>query len=444
MRGRWSLVDRMLSDSLSCNACAVLLPRREEGKLRNFFSLLVSYHSERIRECTNQRTEMPEDYVNQPLLGTPTYPPSKSLSPPIRSYLRRFLFPTLFLALLLITAFGGVRYRAQKDGASIWGNDEYDSEYAEAGGSMSGMGGDGVEVWGTVSEEISKEDALLQNAVSEGEDGSTLPAMDEQLKEAMQNEDAWEPLGEDRNDGSPNKETSATVEKEKLESSDVDTLPICRRTMSYSFYGSSFLRFADSVADFATGKHGFGSQFSIMLRVATIAKHFDYTLIIDSSDWNYGPWESYFLPLERNCRIEKTRPVRIPAGDQGHSKRPAWTKENHVYWYHDVDGLDAFFLALFVDSEALDQIHHEDRYGKVLETPLSPRETVPPVFHHAFSKLAETMREIWRVNEVIEEDNRELLRIMQPSSRGDEPREAGDLKIAVHARSVSSSCSYNR
>lgn len=161
---------------------------------------------------------------------------------------------------------------------------------------------------------------------------------------------------------------------------------------------------------------------------------------MDSSEWNYGPWESYFLPLERNCRIENSRAKRIPAGDQGGSKRPAWTRENHVYWYHDVDGLDAFFLNLFVDSDALDQLHQEDRYGTILVPPLTPEETVPPVFHHAFEKLAETLREIWRVNEVIQEDSRELLRTMAVRREGEEGREAGDLRIAVHARSIPSFC----
>ena len=79
-------------------------------------------------------------------------------------------------------------------------------------------------------------------------------------------------------------------------------------------------------------------------------------------------------------------------------------------------------------------MHQEDRRGEILVPPLFPAETIPPVFHYAFSKLAETLKDIWRVNEIIEEDSRQLLRIMESGSKGEGVREAGDLRIAVHAR----------
>lgn len=48
----------------------------------------------------------------------------------------------------------------------------------------------------------------------------------------------------------------------------------CRRTLLFRFAGS----------------HGFASEYLIFLRVALLAKRFDYELIIDDSHWNYGRW----------------------------------------------------------------------------------------------------------------------------------------------------------
>lgn len=182
---------------------------------------------------------MLEDYASQPLLGT-TYPPSsKGPSPPIRSYLRRFLFPGLFLVLLIITALGGVRYRSQGNGA-LWGNDDYDVGYAVEGlddGVMSVKGFGEKEVWRTRPDEILGEDALLKSAVNgDRERLTTLPAMGQELKDVLQKEEAREPL---EDDGKSDKMDSEVEAKEEDAGKDAAILPVCKRTLSYRFYGQS-------------------------------------------------------------------------------------------------------------------------------------------------------------------------------------------------------------
>lgn len=52
------------------------------------------------------------------------------------------------------------------------------------------------------------------------------------------------------------------------------TKPACKRTLLYRFAGS----------------HGFASEYLIFLRVALLARHFSYELLVDDSHWNYGRW----------------------------------------------------------------------------------------------------------------------------------------------------------
>ena len=51
-------------------------------------------------------------------------------------------------------------------------------------------------------------------------------------------------------------------------------LPACDRTLVYQFAGA----------------HGFASEYLIFLRVALLARVYNYTLFIDDSRWNYGRW----------------------------------------------------------------------------------------------------------------------------------------------------------
>lgn len=179
---------------------------------------------------------MPEDYASQPLLGT-TYPPSsKAPSPPIRSYLRRFLFPAFFLVLLIITALGGVRYRSQRN-STLWGNDDYDVGYAGDGLDDVLEGAGEKEFWSTRPDEVLGEDAMLENAVNgDRERLTTLPTMDQELEDALVNEEAWEPVGDD---AKSDKEDSLVDETQGEAGKEATVLPVCKRTLSYSFYGEA-------------------------------------------------------------------------------------------------------------------------------------------------------------------------------------------------------------
>ena len=185
---------------------------------------------------------MPEDHVNQPLLGS-TYPPhhKSTLSPPIRSYLRRFLFPIILLVLLIITALGGMSFRS-KASAAIWGNGDYDVGYAEEGlddavGSLGGL--DEKEGW---RKESSGKDALLGNVVSGNEkQGTALPIMSQELKDTLADEEAYEPLREESiEDEQSDEEDSGLVVAGKAAEDDEEVLPVCKRTLSYSFYGEHY------------------------------------------------------------------------------------------------------------------------------------------------------------------------------------------------------------
>lgn len=48
----------------------------------------------------------------------------------------------------------------------------------------------------------------------------------------------------------------------------------CQKTLLYRFAGA----------------HGFASEYLIFLRVAMLAEHFGYHLLLDDSRWNYGRW----------------------------------------------------------------------------------------------------------------------------------------------------------
>lgn len=223
------------------------------------------------------------------------------------------------------------------------------------------------------------------------------------------------------------------------------------------------------------GRHGFGSEVSLLLRVASVAHHYGYTVFLDSTSWNYGSWESYFsfppspsfyplyptpfAPLDPNapCRPPSTRTKRykmsltedemraVSLSPLASSFRPNWTRRSHVYWLRDVDGLDATFLRLFVDQSKLDELHREDltRVGAVeageKEKPafLSAEETLPSVFEQAFRRMSELAVQAWTPKEEIQGMAAELERHL--GVKGSERRRdklPGDLLIGVHVRCV--------
>lgn len=188
----------------------------------------------------------------------------------------------------------------------------------------------------------------------------------------------------------------------------------------------------------SSATHGFGSEFGVALRVATIARHFNYSLVLDSSDWNYGDMSSYFLPLELSCvppTVSRKGRFVIPRGDQG-SSEPSWVKKPHVLWRRDLPAIDQFIVRLWVDPDELAAQHTEDKTGEVLGSPLTAAQTIPKCFHKVFVVMAEALSELWRVNDKIRLDSAGLLERLSAEAPGAEAREASDLSIGMHVRSV--------
>ncbi|KAK4705137.1 hypothetical protein P7C70_g1078, partial [Phenoliferia sp. Uapishka_3] len=205
-----------------------------------------------------------------------------------------------------------------------------------------------------------------------------------------------------------------------------DALPVCNRTMLYHF----------------GKKHGFGSEVAILLRTATIAKHYGYALLLDSDSWNYGPWTSYFEPLVLSCippdeSTVRRRPMRFPSptpADLHSSAAPSWTKSSHVAWYRDIEGLDNLVLKLWTNPSKIEELHEDDAKPKVTEGPLSPEETIPEAFWKIFGVEADAIKDIWRPNEDIRGLMKGLeARLGVASSKGDQV-EGGDVTVAMHVR----------
>ncbi|GEM08223.1 hypothetical protein Rt10032_c05g2240 [Rhodotorula toruloides] len=234
-------------------------------------------------------------------------------------------------------------------------------------------------------------------------------------------------------------------------------LPVCKKSVLFRF----------------AGRHGFGSEVSLLFRVASVAHHFGYTVFLDSTSWNYGSWDSYFslpsspsvppYPSTPFAPLDPAAPCRPPSpttkrykmsltDDEsralsleslGSSFRPKWANRNHVYWLRDVDGLDATFLRLFVDEAKLAQVHREDlRHLEAVEAGeddksafLSATETLPSMFEDAFGRMSELVRDAWAPNEEVRRMVGELERELGVS--GKERREGkrpGDLLVGVHVR----------
>ncbi|GAA5906559.1 hypothetical protein JCM5296_000289 [Sporobolomyces johnsonii] len=232
------------------------------------------------------------------------------------------------------------------------------------------------------------------------------------------------------------------------------TLPPCKKTLLFRF----------------AGLHGAGSELSLALRVGALASHFGYTLLLDSSSWNYGSLESYFLPLpslipstDDACRpppntTKRTKLVLSPADSTSlqsllSSSRdprasgwaPTWTTRNHLVWHQrDMDGLDQTVLALFTSASDLEAMHGRDldelangRKGTI--GGLGPRETVPEVFGEAFERLAKEAARVWRVNEEVKGSVKALEEKLGLGERGGrgaqgEGKEVGELVVGVHVR----------
>ncbi|GAA5989377.1 hypothetical protein JCM5350_005693 [Sporobolomyces pararoseus] len=243
-------------------------------------------------------------------------------------------------------------------------------------------------------------------------------------------------------------------------SSSSSRLPVCSKTLLFKF----------------AGLHGQGSELNLLLRIATLSTFYNYTLLLDSSNWNYGPFSSYFqdlpstipLPFPSNgqpslrCRLpnaEKTKRVRISLNENDWNKlenaegegdwEPEWVKSGakHVVWgpKRDVEGLDQTVLKLFVNSTKLEELHSKDQEGKELSSSggLNEEESLNfKVFGEVYERLSDEVKRIWRINSDVQEMVDRLgesLGVPEPGGNSnefelEEKKSVGDLVIGVHVR----------
>ncbi|BGP54999.1 hypothetical protein JCM8202v2_002587 [Rhodotorula sphaerocarpa] len=235
-----------------------------------------------------------------------------------------------------------------------------------------------------------------------------------------------------------------------------ENLPVCKKTVLFRF-----------------GRlHGFGSELTLLYRVAAVARHYGYEVFLEDSKWNHGTWSNYFEPLSLlaadfdgskgdhrtspRCRLprpgtkrsklvltaDEIRTLSLPpsqaSSDDALPFVPRWTARPHVLWSsRDMDGLDLTFLRLFtspVDLEALHRSSIDQREAEKVF--LSPAETMPEPLERAFETLSRVAGQAWKVVPEIEASIRvmedRILPVEQvPAGRA---RRAGDLLIAVHVR----------
>ncbi|GAA5849454.1 hypothetical protein JCM3766R1_003288 [Sporobolomyces carnicolor] len=246
------------------------------------------------------------------------------------------------------------------------------------------------------------------------------------------------------------------------------SLPACRKTFLFRF----------------AGLHGQGSELNLLLRLAILANRFDFTFLVDSSAWNYGPFTTYFEPIEPTlplafpsngspslrCRPPASETKRLKVrltqddlerlehdtedqvdGDGGDGWVPTWAREGkHVVWgpQRDMDGLDQTVLKLFANSTSIDELHRSDseRLRAADEEAffarlggLDERETLPSAFENAFERLSDQAKRVWRLNGQVQAmvdalDVKLELPSRASAERETRDRRAGDLVIGVHVR----------
>ncbi|GAA5986322.1 hypothetical protein JCM10908_003703 [Rhodotorula pacifica] len=234
-------------------------------------------------------------------------------------------------------------------------------------------------------------------------------------------------------------------------SDDFARLPVCEKTVLFRF----------------AGLHGFGSEVTLLYRVAAVARHYGYTILLDDAKWNYGSWSDYFLNLDLDpdasspprCRPPREGTKRakmiLSAEEMRHLSTPSeafgefvpkWATRPHVVWFsRDMDALDLTFLRLFTDSSELEQLRAKELDRPSMEARekrpyLTPEETLPPTFERAFEVMSSIAGRAWRVTEEIEKGVAELARRIGAGDgvRTEEAQtdgsQAGDLVIAVHVR----------
>ncbi|KAH9813891.1 hypothetical protein DFH28DRAFT_1083313 [Melampsora americana] len=146
-------------------------------------------------------------------------------------------------------------------------------------------------------------------------------------------------------------------------------------------------------------KHGFGSEFSLYIRIASIASKLNYTLIVEDSDWNYGRLEDYFNKTDSvdysNLCFKASNAFQIDPKLEKSIWPPTWINQDHIYLPREIDYIDQLFLALFVDQNQLSEMHQEERKSLQSNVVLDAYGTLPNLFQDAFLAQAEAMNRIW-------------------------------------------------
>ncbi|POY73620.1 hypothetical protein BMF94_3154 [Rhodotorula taiwanensis] len=232
-------------------------------------------------------------------------------------------------------------------------------------------------------------------------------------------------------------------------------LPVCEK--------SAVFRFA--------GLHGFGSEVTLMYRMAAVASHFGYEVFLDDARWNYGTWLDYFRPLAlpssstgistalptvTRCSMPKEGTKRakvVLTADELRSLSgslatdapftPRWTARSHVLWStRDMDGLDLTYLHLFTNSSDLETLRRADLELAADAAPLflTPEQTLPPAYEGAFSQSSGIAGRAWQLDEGLLQAVEGMRSAIGVS--GDLPQDGigaptlhpSDLVIALHVR----------
>ncbi|SCV70681.1 BQ2448_3443 [Microbotryum intermedium] len=216
-----------------------------------------------------------------------------------------------------------------------------------------------------------------------------------QLRQDKQSADVIE--GEDetsRSSSPPPSELDKTVDRPLSENEKPSR---CKRTLLFKM----------------AGLHGFGSEVLMLARMAVLADMLDYSLLIDSSKWNYGPWESIFQTPALDCepppsttrrgRIRFDRKARML--DEA-AIRKSWATVNHVVWStRDNAGLDRALVDMLTSASEMDSLHKRDleqmaadRAGLTTPGPKLASQLVPSALQAVFTRQSQSFLNLWSLS----------------------------------------------
>lgn len=249
----------------------------------------------------------------------------------------------------------------------------------------------------------------------------------------------------------------------------------CERTVEYKMAGEccalaeKLLLYGSVDVGALPGLHGFGSEFNLLVRAASLARYYSYTLMpVDSAQWNYGSWSSFFEPIVSDCRPPPASTTRVnmlfPSSDSISDRTSpldlGWIKHPHVKWgRRDVEGLDRTVVNLFTRKDQVNELHRRDleqlslaqhrrpgagKQPEPVPRSLAPSDTVPLAYRTVFKLQSEVARALWRPNAEIRAMVRRVEQDLElgfeqdeedgPRVRADGAKQAGDLVLGMHVR----------